>query len=379
MVLLAGVGTPFNGYQTIETIPTPTSFTFDLTAPDVAQVASSGTVSAPGIVSYSWVTADTSTAGEYLGTVVVTFPGGAVQSFPSGADAYIPIAVTEALPAAHGLSAGPCLPWTTPDAVRACVGGIAADSDLGMWIDAASQILYALTGRQYKGLCTAKIRPAHSECSCGFGCGAHAWGWPFSGAFGFGPFGLPGWGYGWGWGSGEGAQSILLCASEIDLGQDAREVLSVTINGVAVDPATYRLDPRGKLVRQPDANGNRLIWPCCSRLDVPSGAVGSFEIVYSYGQAPPDSVVMACNILAGQLALGCNPGTAGMCKLPSHLQTMTRLGVTATFVTDTTVFLAKGFTGLPLVDLVIQSVNPGHASRRARVVSPDVIPHRLLQ
>jgi hypothetical protein len=87
---------------------------------------------------------------------------------------------------------------------------------------------------------------------------------------------------------------------------------------------------------------------------------------------------MACNILAGQFALACNPGTAGMCKLPKHVQTLTRQSTTMTFVTDTTVYLEKGYTGLELVDMTIKATNPAHLARRGRVVSPDILPHRLM-
>jgi hypothetical protein len=87
---------------------------------------------------------------------------------------------------------------------------------------------------------------------------------------------------------------------------------------------------------------------------------------------------MAVNVLAGQFWLGSNLGSAAQCKLPAHVQTMTRQGVTATFITDVSVILEKGYTGLPPVDQVIAAFNPNHLTRRARVISIDVEPHRRM-
>lgn len=324
-----------------------------------------------GIVTYLGTTGDTALSGSFTGYFVVTAASGST-AYPSDG---IDVVIYPAIGALTGPQVGPCFPWTTADAVRGAVAGIDPAADLTEWIEAASEVLYALTGRQFKGLCRATIRPGHEGCSCGGHCSAHAWGWPFSG--GFGLYGS-GWYGGYGaWPTGmEGPRNLLLCASEIDLGHEARSVESIKIDGAEIDPTTWRLDPLGKLVRQPNASGNRLVWPCCQRVDLPSGSVGTFEIRYLYGQDPPASVVMAVNVLAGQFWLASNG--SGQCKLPQHVQTMTRQGVTATFITDTSVFLSKGFTGLSVVDQVIAAFNPNHLTRRARAISIDVEPHRRM-
>jgi hypothetical protein len=314
-----------------------------------------------GAVVYTGTTADTVQPGEFVAYFMV-----GTASYPADG---ITIAVYPVVGALTGPWEGPCFPWTTADAVRSAVTGIDPNADLTEWIEAASQVLYALTGRQYKGLCRATIRPGHESCSCGGMCSAHLFGWPFTGGSRFGPYGIGG-----GYRGQEGPQNILLCASEIDLGHEARYVESVKIDGTEIDPTTWRLDPLGKLVRQPDSAGNQLVWPCCNRVAAPSGGVGTFEIRYVYGQDPPASVVMAVNVLAGQFWLACN--ATAQCRLPAHVMTMTRQGVSATFISDTTVFLAKGFTGLPLVDQVIAAHNPDHVKRRARVLNIDVMPNR---
>ena len=324
-----------------------------------------------GIVTYLGTTGDTALSGSFTGYFVVTTASGST-AYPSDG---INVVIYPAIGALTGPQVGPCFPWTTADAVWGAVAGIDPLADLTEWIEAAGEVLYNLTGRQFKGLCRATIRPGHESCSCGGLCAAHAFGWPFSG--GFGLYGSS-WGGSWLGGAQEGPRNTLICASEIDLGHEARLVESIKIDGVEIDPTTWRLDPLGKLVRQPDASGNRLAWPCCQRVDLPSGQPGTFEIRYLYGQDPPASVVMAVNVLAGQFWLGSNLGSAAQCKLPAHVQTMTRQGVTATFITDVSVILEKGYTGLPPVDQVIAAFNPNHLTRRARVISIDVEPHRRM-
>jgi hypothetical protein len=237
--------------------------------------------------------------------------------------------------------------------------------------------MWALTGRQYDGLCSATIRPSHQSCSCGGDCAAHQWGWPAVGGF---------WGYGGVlWLGSAGLSGLtsgvrtLSCQPEIHLGYSARSVTSVKIDGAELDPTTWRLDPGGKLIRvQPDPNGPALAWPCCQSPSAPPGAVGTFEVSFMYGEDPPQYVALASAVMGGEMALGANPATAGICRLPKHVQTLTRQGVTATFITDVTVILSKGFTGIPVVDQAIAAANPHHLFQPSRVVSPDVIPHRRM-
>jgi len=284
-------------------------------------------------------------------------------------------------PTAQGAQTPPCSVYTSETQVRALVAGIDPNADLTQWIVAASQILWTLTGRQYDGLCTATIRPSHEVCTCSGGCSAHSWGWPGLGGFwGYGGtflIGPPWGGLGYGWGS---QGQILGCSWEILLGSNAREITSIKIDGVEVDSTTYRLDPGGRLIRvQPDPNGVPLWWPCCESPAAPSGAPGTFEVTFTYGFDPPQMVVLAAAVLAGEMALGANPSTAAVCKLPRHVQTMTRQGVTATFVTDVSTILDKGYTGIPIVDQAIAATNINHLKRRARVLTPDLPPHRLMK
>jgi hypothetical protein len=370
-----------DGTTVVDLTPVGTTVTFEMFSQGGSPIINAlATIlnAAGGVVQYTGTTADTAAAGSFVSYFVVTIPGQSPVAYPADG---ITVTIYPAVGALTGPQEGPCFPWTTPDAVRSAVTGIDPNADLTEWIEAASQVLYALTGRQYKGLCRATIRPGHKSCSCGGMCSAHLFGWPFLGAWGYGPYGLGG-GYFGPYGLNmlyrgqEGPQNILLCASEIDLGHEARSVESIKIDGTEIDPTTWRLDPLGKLIRQPDSAGNRLVWPCCTRVDVPSGGIGTFEVTYVYGVDPPTDVVMAVNVMAGQFWLALNQPS--QCKLPAHMQTMTRQGVTATFITDTTVYLSKGFTGIAVIDQIIAAHNPNHLFRRAKVLDIDVMSNRRM-
>ena len=106
----------------------------------------------------------------------------------------------------------------------------------------------------------------------------------------------------------------------------ARAIASVTIDGEVVPTEEYRLDQGRWLVRLAGSDGKNPGWPCRQRLDLPSTEEGTFEIVYTFGVDPPPEGKLAAKTLACQLALACDPGTAGKCKLPERVTTLTRQG-----------------------------------------------------
>src|SRR4029077_17633168 len=320
-------------------------------------------------------TADTAMPGAFRSYFVVTIPGQSPVAYPADG---ITVTIYPSVGALTGPQEGPCFPWTTADRVRSLVPGIDPAMDLTDWVEAGSEIMWALTGRQVEGLCSATVRPSHQSCSCGGDCAAHQWGWPAVGGF---------WGYGGVlWLGSAGLTGLLArpqtlrCQPEIHLGYTARSVTSIKIDGAEVDPTTWRLDPGGRLIRvQPDPNGPALSWPCCTSPSAPPGAVGTFEVTYLFGEDPPKEVVLAAAVLAGEMALGANPSTAGTCRLPRHLQTMTRQGINATFVTNISIILDRGYLGIPTIDTAIAAVNPHHLMQPSRVVSPDLPPARRMR
>jgi hypothetical protein len=138
------------------------------------------------------------------------------------------------------------------------------------------------------------------------------------------------------------------------------EITSVLVDGVAVDPADYRVDNYNILVSQIGP------WPSCQDFSDP--APGSLQVTYVRGVAPPSGAGVIVAELACELAkAACNDAA---CRLPKRITSKSRQGVTVTyddFVGD--------MTGLFLVDTWVAQANKPQRSRR--VWSPDLPPARI--
>lgn len=224
---------------------------------------------------------------------------------------------------------------------------------------AASQLLWAMTGRQFS-CCTTTIRPCRKKCDdvC---CVGEAWG---GGGYPWIPVML-----------GDGSWTNISCdcrdgcsctkLSEIRVPSPVCSIDEVVIDGVIVDPTTYRVDNFNKLVRLGSD-----VWPSCNDLTKEDTEIGTWSVTLTYGNQIPEFVRMAAAEMAFEIIKNCtsNPN----CKLPQRLQTVTRQGTTMSFL-DSIDFLKEGFTGLSLVDLAVRTYNPRRLQRRPTVVSPDSI------
>lgn len=249
----------------------------------------------------------------------------------------------------------PCFPDGTP------VNQTIIDSA----ILAASQLLWAVTGRQF-GCCEVDIRPCRS---CPDACCIP------------GDFGI---GYGYPWypvhqadgtwtnvscpcPSG-GCSCVDLC--EIPLPYPVCSVEEVLINGLIVDPATYRVDEFQRLVRvtqSPPVSGINC-WPTCNDLTKPPTEEGTWQVTVVYGRPVPELVKIAAAEFACELIKSC---MGRPCALPRNVTAVTRQGITEVFP-DPNQFLSNGYTGLFLTDLAIRTYNPRMLQQRAVVYSPDV-------
>jgi hypothetical protein len=130
----------------------------------------------------------------------------------------------------------------------------------------------------------------------------------------------------------------------------------------------FRIDDHQYLVRL-DGQG----WPCCQDMtaDPTLGEPNTFQVSYDYGKLPPIGGVRAAASLACQLALACDPTAVdnGACRLPKRITSITRQGVTLAVLDPLTLF-AEGRTGIPEVDLWLESLRYGDAHRRASVLIP---------
>lgn len=124
-------------------------------------------------------------------------------------------------------------------------------------------------------------------------------------------------------------------------------------SGVVVDPTSYYLVDHSTI--QATA-GSR--WTPCD-----------IEVTYTYGIEPPTMGKMAARTLAIEFCKLWNGDDD--CILPQRVTSVSRQGVSYTIL-DSQDFIAELRTGLYAVDLFLKSVNPDGARAKARVFTPDV-------
>lgn len=254
----------------------------------------------------------------------------------------------------------PCEPWTTPEEVRECCGGLDPAFDLTRSIAFATAILFRLSGRQFPGECERTLWPCKgSNCGC---CGDWAggdWWWTFQ------PY--PAWPVPNG--AGDGFVNLGRCDRAcslncVKLPATINEIVDVTVDGVTLDPSDYKIDAYRRLCRVDGGS-----WPCTNDLTGEPGDPGVWTITYNYGKPVPDDGRYAASLFACELARArCG---ADSC-LPQRIKSISRQDVDVDFWTmDPMEFLEQGKVGIYEVDLWIGSVNPSHIKRRARLHRPD--------
>ena len=216
----------------------------------------------------------------------------------------------------------------------------------------ASSIMYARTGRQF-GLCPVTVRPCLKTACNGRGNWMF-WAWS-------GSLWTP---YIW-----NGTWYNCFCADvccceprcQVQLAGPVNSIVEVTISGVPVDPATYRVDDYQWLVRQ----GGEC-WPTCPNMDNASGGTDVWEVTYMRGRPVPDDVLAATAILACEYVKFCRGDSS--CRLNSRVTAMIRQDVSIQFVPPDTM-LSLGLTGVGIVDEIITSHNPAGLKYQPRVFS----------
>lgn len=285
---------------------------------------------------------------------------------------------------------GPCAPWIDgtdvaryPDVVAAVAASRASsgrqvsppspaplsdealDVIFAQCAATASEILYQKSGRQFTGDCgPVTIRPVMRPAN------ADTRGWVFAGG--------GGWGYGWG----ASAQGNLGMPPVLALYAEAmgaviemydypvNEILLVKIDGVVIPEDEYELREHRWLLRKRPYTAftptQRWGWPSSQIPDLPDTQQGTFSVTYTFGQDPGQGGRQAATALASFLAL---PALGASSSIPQRVTTIVRQGVTMQIASD--VDFAKGDTGIPIVDLWLNSVNPNKLARKPRVWTPD--------
>ena len=255
-------------------------------------------------------------------------------------------------------SIGTCSSWaTTADVCSPCT---AETADLNAWMQVASDLLFELSGQRFPGICTDTVRPCaqncHDDSARYYGdlveTSLTSWSW----------FGTCGCG-----GDACGCTTL----SELTLtGWPLVSIEEVLIDGAILDPSRYRIDDWRRLVRlRDDGSISPDAWPTCQQLDLATTEEDTFQIEFTYGQAPPAAGVAAAASLGCQLALAC--AGSGDCRLPQRVQSITRQGVSMVLL-DPFTFFDDGRTGLYDVDLFLAAYGPTSKKRwPALVVNPD--------
>lgn len=245
--------------------------------------------------------------------------------------------------------------WCTPADVTAQPGCSDFDGDPGNLvpiIEAVSDVLFVRSGRQFATR-TVTVRPCADPCAVGW---QRSWGTTTSNA--------PGWCSCW---SSSSACSCGAGPERLALGLGpVVEVAQVRHDGVTLVAGTdYRVDEATWIVRLPDAAGRARWWPATQRLDLDASEDDTFEVTVLVGEAPPRIGVLA----AAELACEVNRIGSDGCRLDPRTVSVTRDGLTFAVV-GLSDALASGRTGLPLVDLFLDTYNPRRLQRRARMVWP---------
>ena len=257
--------------------------------------------------------------------------------------------------AAGGATVGPC-GWTIPDPLCCATEWALVPAEVQSAArDYAALILWGVTGRQF-GLCEVTVRPCGMKrCSDG------------SGEF---------WGYDWSGGTWvpyifNGQWFNCMCGAgcccdprcQVRLMGPVQEVVEVLIGGIAVDPATYRVDDEHWLVRTAGQ-----CWPQCADMDTDDGD-NVFEVTYLRGTPVPNALLRAASTLACEWAKACVGSDT--CRLSNRVTSVIRQGITIDMV-DPTALLDQGLTGLWEVDTIVKTLNPHGNVERLRIYAPEL-------
>lgn len=309
-----------------------------------------------GMYAYVWAVAVSLTLGDYIVVWTGTVGGQPVQATET-------VTVIGFGGGTGQNLAGPCTVWP---ATYTCDLTAYSPSVTGIALQAATEVLYSLSGRRY-GTCQMTIRPCRRNCF------DTMWPWP---------------GNWWMWGQWprplyyNGVWYNLTCGAcpsnqcscnvidEAWMPAPVSSIDLVKVDGVALPTTSYQLRDYRYLQRIDGSN-----WPLCNDLSKSDSSTGTWSVTLTLGEAVPPMGQIAVGELTCQFAKLLSNDAS--CTLPKPVQQLVRQGVTMNFLDPNEIF-ANGRVGLYMCDLFITSENPHGLMERARVYDVDGDPYSIL-
>lgn len=257
------------------------------------------------------------------------------------------------------LPAGLCEPW---DPIFNCELPTGSEAVSGTALQLASEVLYAMSGRQFS-LCSTTLRPCRRSCY-----GTNWWGrnggfWPeFGGSSYPYPALIRGQWYNLGCGSCSGDCSCTP-VYEVALPGPVVDVTEVKVDGVVLATDAYRVDNWHLLVRLDGSD-----WPICNDLNEDDDQPGTWSVTFRSGRPVPSLGQVAVGQLTEQFVklMLCDES----CQLPFNVTSISRQGVDISILDPQDIFDNKR-TGLYLPDLFISTYNPNGLRQRSRAYDID--------
>lgn len=279
------------------------------------------------------------------------------------------------------IGSGTCGNWVNPALVPPCYApppDLSADLRL-LYTQAASEYLWAMTGRRLGPSCTIIVRPCRKSCAEDYGLfGRFLNQGQYQSTGGFIPFMRDGQMYN---ATLCGCTADCHCGEElcqIELPGPIYDVLEVNIDNVTIDPLTYRVTDGRFLVRNTNSSESQC-WPSCQDMGKPGNGPDSFTVSYRTGLELPHMATLAAAALASHLMQDCTAGCGCGVGSRKKLSSISRQGVDLEFVDAQQVF-QDGRTGIEIVDHFINAyASPVGLRSPLRVLSPDYRRPRIEQ